>query len=179
MAERLLSCYLLLITQCELGEKGLFVKYVICGFSGAGKSQLLKSLELEGRYPEYAFIDLDLHIASRDSKAGCVREIIDKKGMEYWRECEYLQTLSILSSHENCWLALGGGALEASFQGQRLADVLSQRKDCEVYWLDTPFELCWERIANDRQRPLVAKGRDFMRRLYESRLEQYRQFSKY
>jgi shikimate kinase len=61
-------------------------------------------------------------------------------------------------------LALGGGALTGV-----------KNDGAKLVFLDTPFELCYERITNDFNRPLVSLKKEELRKLYNERLTLYRQ----
>lgn len=46
--------------------------------------------------------------------------------------------------------------------------------ECRLVFLDTPFDVCFERISGDTgSRPLVKLGRDRLYELYEERLPFY------
>lgn len=137
--------------------------FFICGFSGAGKSTLLEELAVT-LAADFQLIDSDdfirEHFASNGETLG---NYIERVGIEIFRQNE-LEVIQAFKKTQAI-IALGGGALNpltesalASFKG---------------IWLDTPFELCWERIAMDSNRPLVAKGKERMKELYFDRLPLY------
>lgn len=60
----------------------------------------------------------------------------------------------------------GGGIVE------REENRLYMQESGTVVWIDTPFDLIWERIAADPNRPLVTE-REQVRRLFERRYSLY------
>ncbi len=142
------------------------MKIFICGFTGAGKTTLLKCIEREADLINYKFIDLDQCIA-QNLGISCVSEIINERGIEYFRELEYL-TIKELSKTQNLVLALGGGGLSESTE-PLLAG-------WSGFWLNTDFETCWKRVEKSHNRPLVKLGKEGLRRLYQERSEFYQKY---
>lgn len=148
------------------------LRYFICGFSGAGKTTLLRKMKASGKHPDHLFIDLDEWILSQNSDYDSLGAIIEGKGWEWFRNNEKEELGNLLKS-PNIWIALGGGTLN-----EELAQHLSEREDVKGYWLDTDFDTCWKRIQNDQNRPLVRKGREALKHLYEERVELYQTFER-
>ena len=142
------------------------MKFFLCGFMGAGKSWTLNELELSKVYPDFAFYDLDDEIARRLGVESAT-EAINSLGMDEFRRVE-TRVLEELSKTRRYWLALGGGALENSKNQKILSSV-------KGYHVATPFEVCLERIKFT-DRPLVSKGEDYLRELYQGRLVNYTKF---
>lgn len=151
------------------------MKYFICGFSGAGKSSLLKKLAMSDKYPGYRFIDLDDHIHSFWPEYPSLGELITAKGWDWFRNEERKQILSLLTDlkESKLWLAMGGGSLS-----EELAQELRARTDVRGFWLDVDFETCWERIRSDINRPLAQKGEEALRLLYKERSRLYSCFER-
>ncbi|WP_214860987.1 shikimate kinase [Exiguobacterium sp. s161] len=63
-------------------------------------------------------------------------------------------------------IVTGGGIIE------REENRLYMQESGTVVWIDTPFDLIWERIAADPNRPLVTE-REQVRRLFERRYSLY------
>jgi shikimate kinase len=151
------------------------VKYLICGFSGAGKTYALQKLRENPAFKQFQFLDLDQEIARccgySEDRLG---DLIKEKGWSWFRDFETETLHRLVQEYEFLWLALGGGSLtdknEAYLQGQ---------SDIQIYWLDTPFEICWERIKNDKNRPLVLQGEQEIKKIFEKRLETYKKYPKF
>ena len=99
--------------------------------------------------------------------------IIEEKGLAWFREQEF-KTLELLL--QNCGhqlkapvlIALGGGAFDSKAHSlcQKHAEVLT-------VFLNTPFELCYQRIEDDKNRPLAKLGKDKLFATYNERLALY------
>ncbi|MGN0634222.1 MAG: shikimate kinase [Oscillospiraceae bacterium] len=114
----------------------------LCGFMGCGKSTVGKLLAKKlGK----DFIDLDDYIEQREGMT--IPEIFEQKGEPYFRqkECEYLADLPASAGV----VATGGGTLLKKENGD-LAKSLGT-----VVYIDAPFELCYNRIKDDRNRPIA------------------------
>ncbi len=138
----------------------------LCGFMGCGKSHIgrMTAEKLERR-----FVDLDRYIASREHIS--IPEIFKRYGEQRFREMEthYIKELS-----EGYVVATGGGALinEATAEYARKSGV--------TVYINTSFEVCYERIKNDKGRPLVISNTvEELKKLYDYRAEIYRKNSTY
>jgi shikimate kinase len=131
------------------------------GFMGCGKSHTgRRAARTSGAF----FADLDEFIKEREGME--IAEIFSRHGEKYFRELEF----SALSDIEADVISLGGGALTNS----EAADFA--KKNAVVIFIDTAFEVCYERIANDKSRPKAAgKTKDELFELYQSRLGHYRE----
>lgn len=144
------------------------MNYFVCGFMGAGKSTWLEKKKLQvADNPKYTFIDLDLYIfekyGAQDKNLG---EYIERVGLGQFRDNE-LKSLEDILQNTNQYIALGGGCLR-----DETLKLLNQ-KGVQGHWLDTSFEICWERIKNDKTRPLVKLGRQVLQKLYVERSISY------
>src|SRR6185369_12038408 len=92
--------------------------------------------------------DLDEWITRRAGRNPA--QLIDQDGERAFLEIETNALRDLLRSGEAGVIALGGGAwIEEA--NRELIDQFS----CTSIWLDTPFEICWERIgASEEERPL-------------------------
>lgn len=136
------------------------MKIAICGFSGAGKTSLLKKIEHNNK------IDLDEYIwkSCGDLTIG---KYIENIGFEEFRKVEKEALLKIATSGVDCLLALGGGTLtKATFE-------LLKANRWEVIWLNVPFEICFERIKDDSNRPMVKLGEVVLKTVYLERVKIY------
>ena len=118
---------------------------VITGFMGCGKSKVARALALRRNV---VIVDLDEWITRRTGRNPA--QLIDEDGERAFREIETNALRELLRSGEAGVIALGGGAwIEEA--NRELIDQFG----CTSIWLDTPFEICWERItASEEDRPL-------------------------
>jgi len=132
---------------------------VITGFMAAGKTSVAQAL---GKLLNRHAIDLDEMITSQQGRTP--KQIIDEDGETQFREIEtdcLRQALLPVTGHV---MALGGGAWTI----KRNRDLIAEHGGLTV-WLDTPFDLCWERIsegANDRP---LAPNEDQAHQLFDER----------
>tara|TARA_R110002049_G_scaffold25066_2_gene88403 strand:+ start:91 stop:579 length:489 start_codon:yes stop_codon:yes gene_type:complete len=138
------------------------VRLFICGFSGAGKSTLAKELASRLDIPA---IDTDEVIAGDKPLA----EQIEAWGWSEFRrkESELVMRLSGGLKGDSIVVSLGGGALNKE------TSKACRSKGCKLAWLNTPFEDCWTRIEDDKSRPLTAKGKLELQKLYDERVSLY------
>jgi len=140
------------------------IKIFICGFMGAGKSTFLTKF----RGSEIALIDLDDLILSKSAREN-LGDYIEEIGWDRFRELELTQLNEILNTKKEMLVSLGGGAFSEKFQ-----TLLKNDKNNFTVWLDTPFEECFRRISSSENRPLVRKGKVFLKELYQERLKDYK-----
>lgn len=118
---------------------------VITGFMGCGKSKVARELAWRRNV---VMVDLDDWITRRVGRSPA--QLINDDGERAFREIETNALRDLLRSGEAGVIALGGGAwIEEA--NRELIDQFG----CTSIWLDTPFEICWERIAaSEQDRPL-------------------------
>lgn len=131
---------------------------------GAGKTTAGKHLaKLMGR----EFVDMDTEIMRRHRMS--VATIFSLHGEERFREWEEVLALE-LAMRQNTVVAAGGGTL---------VDDKVFHELCVfgfLVYLEWPIEVLCERIEQTgRYRPLAARGRDGLRRLFREREPRYRQ----
>ena len=118
---------------------------VITGFMGCGKSKVAREL---ARRRDVVMVDLDEWITARVGRSPA--QLIDEDGERAFREIETNALRELLQSGEAGVIALGGGAWIEEVNRD-----LIEEFSCTTIWLDTPFEICWERItASEEVRPL-------------------------
>ena len=118
---------------------------VVTGFMGCGKSRVAREL---GSRRNTAMVDLDKWITRRVGRSPA--QIITEDGERAFREIETNALRALLKCGEVDVIALGGGAWI-----EKVNRDLIDEYGCTSIWLDTPFEICWERIAaSDEDRPL-------------------------
>ncbi len=133
----------------------------LTGFMGSGKTYVSKIL---AREIGYGIIDSDAEIERRAGKS--IPQIMKEEGEAGFRALEQ-QVLKDILSGEFFVLSAGGGAVLKN------ADLLL--KNSTVVFLDTDFAKCYERIKNDRHRPLArGKSKKELFELYKSRYETYK-----
>ena len=118
---------------------------VITGFMGCGKTEVARAL---ARHLNLPAIDLDETILEQHGRTAA--QLIVDEGESAFRAIETSTLREVLKSQVNSVIALGGGAwiTEAN------RDLIAEHRGVAVL-LDTPFELCWQRIeAAEEDRPL-------------------------
>ena len=132
---------------------------VITGFMGCGKSKVARELAV-GR--NVVMVDLDELITRRVGRTPA--QLINEDGERAFREIETNALRELLRSGEAGVIALGGGAWIEEANRE-----LIEQFSCTSIWLDTPFEICWERIAaSEEDRPL-GRTREDAQALYDRR----------
>lgn len=133
----------------------------LCGFMGCGKShvgrQLAAALGKE-------FVDLDRYIVNAERMT--IPFIFEKYGEPHFRrlEAKYIRELS-----GNNVVATGGGALINDETAK-----YARESGLSVY-INTSFEICYSRIKDDTNRPLVVNNsKKKLKELYSTRAEIYR-----
>lgn len=138
---------------------------VIIGFMGSGKSAIARAL---ARRLDLPIVDLDNRIAEQHGRTAA--QLIREDGEPVFRSIETKVLHQLLERGERSVISLGGGAwiTEAN---RRLID----QYGCFSVWLDTPFELCWQRIeASKEDRPL-GRTREQAEQLFRVRQPFYQQ----
>jgi shikimate kinase len=137
----------------------------LTGFMGSGKSTVGEALsDLLGR----PFIDLDTRIEAKADRS--IPDIISSDGEEHFRQLES-EALREAVKMGATVIALGGGAILPAENRELISS------HGVSVWLDTPFELCWQRIQNDGHIRPFALDEATARARYEQRLPLYRQSS--
>ena len=136
----------------------------LVGLPGSGKSTIGKYLARK-----FAMEFLDTDNAIEKSEGVSIRNIFDTKGEGTFREIE-ADTLDRLTRRFNCVISTGGGAVLSEVNRK----ILASRCDC-VYLRATPEDL-FNRLKNDRKRPLLQRGNplDVLRELFSVRDPLYR-----
>ena len=143
------------------------MNYFICGFTGAGKTTLLKGWSLDPCLTKYSFIDLDTYIHQKFSTYCSLGDLIRDKGFDFFRDQE-LMALKELAANDQQIVSLGGGTLRP--------ETLEVLKGWSGFWLNTDFETCYQRIQNDKNRPLSDRSKEELFQLYHERSQIYAQF---
>lgn len=146
---------------------------LLCGFMGAGKSTIGKSLA--GRLSR-PFLDLDDAVQAAAGKP--ITRIFSEEGEENFRRLEKEILLGLLQEFKGV-IALGGGTLQDS-------SIIKHIKIKGVLiFIETPFSVIFQRLLKSRIRPLLLKKDGLpkekkileqeLNSLYKDRLPNYRQ----
>ena len=118
---------------------------VIIGFMACGKTEVARVV---AKQLNLKMIDLDEEITSSERRSPA--ELIREEGEGSFRNIETATLHRLLERNEANVIALGGGAWIQPANRQLLAE-----KKATIVWLDTPFEICWNRIeSSSEDRPL-------------------------
>ena len=118
------------------------VPVFLCGFMGCGKSTVGR---IVAKKTERAFVDLDEYI--EDAAGISIPEIFERYGESHFRTLE-AEAIKIFDQSFTV-VALGGGAV-INDRSRALAN-----KAGLVIFIDTPFDLCYDRIKDDGHRPIA------------------------
>ena len=134
-------------------------RIVILGFMACGKTTVGEEL---ARRLNCGFVDLDSFISGRERRPPA--EIITQDGQAAFRELETLALRDVLQDRKAHVIALGGGTWLKAANRTMIALF-----DGITVWLDTPFEICWERISNSATVRPLAPNHDTARKRYDER----------
>ena len=137
---------------------------VVTGFMGCGKSSVARELAFR---LNVVMVDLDVWITKRVGRNPA--ELISEDGERAFREIETNALRELLQSGEAGVIALGGGA----WIEEANRDLIEQF-GCTSIWLDTPFEICWERIATSEEDRPLGRTREEAQARYDRRKPIYK-----
>ena len=138
-------------------------RIVILGFMACGKTTVGEEM---ARQLNCAFVDLDAFISEREGRTPA--QIITQDGQAAFRELETLALRDVLQDRQAHVIALGGGTWMQAANRTMVALF-----DSLTIWLDTPFEICWERISNSGTARPLAPDRETAKRRFEERRDFY------
>ncbi|MFL0201759.1 shikimate kinase [Exiguobacterium acetylicum] len=130
-------------------------KVYLIGFMGTGKTAVGHRLG-----SQYEVDELDERFEQEHGQT--ITSFFAEHGEAGFRTHES----ELLKSSNAEVVVTGGGIVE------REENRLYMQESGTVVWIDTPFDLIWERIAADPNRPLVTE-REQVRRLFERRYSLY------
>jgi shikimate kinase len=137
----------------------------LTGFMGVGKTTVGKRL---GELQQLPVIDMDHYIEEKDGRR--IKDIFREKGEGHFRSLETAALKELLKME--AVITTGGGIVERKENREILATVET------VFHLYCSFEVLWERLEGDSERPLVQKNSmDGLLELYNRRLPLYRNVS--
>lgn len=152
----------------DFEEGPVIPQFYIAGFMGAGKSSLLARV----KRTDVIGLDLDDVIFKKygehDRNLG---SYIERVGMETFRRVEAHELLAVVHEIQGkkAVVALGGGTLTI----ERNMEFLKNSPESIVIWLNVPFEVCYERIRNDSNRPLASLEKVELESLFQRRKTLY------
>ncbi|MBQ5318154.1 MAG: shikimate kinase [Oscillospiraceae bacterium] len=137
----------------------------LCGFMGCGKSTIGKIL---ARKNGCGFIDMDDYIVEREEMT--IPQIFSEKGEQYFRSTETAVIREL--SKKNAVIACGGGAMLK----KENAEIASENGI--VVYIEIPFDVCYNRISGDANRPLVVNNtKEQLEEIYNGRVPVYKSHS--
>lgn len=107
-------------------------------------------------------IDLDEHIARQHKRTPA--EIINEDGEQAFRSVETSALKDLLLSDFDGVLSIGGGGWIESGNRRLLEDT-----GAITVWLDTPFEVCWQRIQSGNEVRPMAPTKEKAKALFDER----------
>jgi shikimate kinase len=137
-------------------------RIALIGFMGSGKSTVGRLL---ARSIGYSFVDTDRMIEERE--ATTIARIFEERGEEAFRRLEE-EALAALEVRTRVVIAAGGGAPLADANRRFFAEC------CATFHLEVSLQKATARTGGGAGRPLMARGGDAVRALYEERLPVYR-----
>lgn len=133
----------------------------LCGFMGCGKTTVGRVL---ADMLELGYEDMDAYI---EKKAGMsIPQIFAEKGEDAFRrmETEAVAELGRIGGV----IACGGGAMLKDINAGTAA------KYGTVVYIDVPYDVCYDRISGDVNRPIVmANTRESLEEIYNDRVPLY------
>lgn len=139
------------------------LRIVLTGFMGVGKSTVAKCLSY---LLQTERVDLDRFLEEKEGLT--VPEIIENKGIEYFRQRETAHLQNILAETNFRIIALGGGAWVTEQNRQVIKNY-----NCVSVWLESTFEHCWRNINCSKQERPLAKDKDTVQKLFDERQKIY------
>ncbi len=138
---------------------------ILIGMPGTGKSTVGAILADRANIP---FIDLDLLIEKNENKT--ITKIFEEFGEDVFRDIE-TKTLKELKG--KFILATGGGIVEKDINKEILQSL------GVVVYINTPIDTIYERIKNDKTRPLLQgdNPKEKLLKLFFKRKEKYENFA--
>lgn len=137
----------------------------LCGFMGCGKTTVGR---IAAKKLGYGFCDSDELIVEREGMS--IPEIFAEKGEPYFRQVEAEIIKSLCG--KNTIVACGGGAMLNPDTAAAAA------KAGAVIFIDLDFEVCYERISGDENRPIVMSStKEELEERFNSRHDVYMKHS--
>lgn len=139
------------------------IRIALTGFMGVGKSSVSRHLAKMVRATR---ADLDAFIEQKERRT--IAEIIDREGVERYREIETENLRRLLATNNSQILSLGGGTWTVPTNRE-----LIKAHNFTTVWLEATFEHCWLNIAFSRKDRPLARDKKKARALFEERQKVY------
>lgn len=134
----------------------------LCGFMGCGKSTVGSLL---AKKTGSGFCDTDELVVKNQGIT--IPEIFAQKGEPYFRQVE-AETVKSLCG-KNTVVACGGGAMLNSDTAKAV-----KKNGSIIFYLNVPFEECYQRIKGDTNRPIVMNNtKEQLEEIYNNRRDIY------
>ncbi len=130
----------------------------LIGFMGAGKTTICNALGDKS-------LDLDFLVEKKAMLK--IYDIFKNFGEKKFRELELTTLQEVAKNPKPICLATGGGVVVKSLARQEL------KKNFYNIFLLLPPKIAYQRIENDKKRPLFSQDLDKMQELFDSRLDWY------
>ncbi|CAD2075945.1 shikimate kinase [Phocicoccus pinnipedialis] len=140
---------------------------ILVGFMGSGKTTIGKNIAEE---LNKAFVDLDGFIVNEYQMS--IPEIFNEYGENGFREREFEALNKVIKS--DAIISTGGGIVTY----QKSYNLL-MNTESNIIYLDTPFEVAYNRIKNDRNRPLTNFNKSDLDDIYKKRRPLYEELTDY
>ena len=140
---------------------------ILIGFMGSGKTTV--GIEL-AKILDKPFIDLDQQIVLENNMK--IPDIFNKFGEAGFRQREYETLKNVIE--KDAIISTGGGiiAYPDSFD-------LLKKISKDIFYLEIPFEISFNRIKNDENRPLTKSKKSDLKKIFEHRIPLYKELSDY
>ncbi len=129
-----------------------FMKLVLLGYMGSGKSTVGKQLAAALKY---SFIDLDTQIELEEEKT--IPELFAEKGEIYFRKKENDVLKNHITSEQNIVVATGGGT---PCYGNTIEFLSSEKNVITIYLKVSLDSLTSRLMTENNERPLIAHIQD-------------------
>ena len=139
------------------------IRIALTGFMGVGKSSVARHLAGMVRCMR---IDLDAFIEQHEGRK--IAQIIDKQGLDQYRQMETANLRRALEQTKARILSLGGGTWTIAEN----RELLKEHGFTSV-WLESTFEHCWLNISFSRKDRPLARDKQAARKLFDDRQKVY------
>jgi len=138
-------------------------RVVLTGFMGVGKSSVARHLSMLLGCER---VDLDTFIEEHERRK--IHEMIDKDGLEFYREVESRNLKRALTETNAQIFSLGGGTWTE--EGNRR---LLKKHGLTSVWLESTFQHCWRNIRMSKKERPLARNKPAARKLFDERQKLY------
>src|SRR5688572_24101692 len=138
-------------------------RVALTGFMGVGKSSVARHLSA---LLSCERLDLDSFIEEQERQK--IADIIDKGGIDSYREIETKNLLLVLTENRAQILSLGGG----TWTEARNRELLKKHGMTSV-WLESSFDHCWRNIRMSKKERPLARNKTAARKLFDERQKLY------